>query len=186
MPGHEGTTRTNTDDYSIQGQVKRIHQVNCWQPKQWRVRLMFCAWTILQDNSFCSLSSVCGSHSLKQETFSPRRNLNGRKCGWSLCSLLPLRDLQHDSHLSRRSVSKSVHARVSVSKTKDSTSDFSSARHERQCCIIEVIKRSNLAKQVLLSLHGDLYIYCFNSFCITHKIRLSYISVDVIFENTQV
>lgn len=27
MPGHEGTTRTNTDDYSIQGQVKRIRQV---------------------------------------------------------------------------------------------------------------------------------------------------------------
>lgn len=26
MPGHEGTTRTNTDDYSIQGQVKRIRQ----------------------------------------------------------------------------------------------------------------------------------------------------------------
>ncbi|KAM6981717.1 monoacylglycerol lipase ABHD6b isoform 1-T1 [Tautogolabrus adspersus] len=26
MPGHEGTTRTNTEDYSIQGQVKRIHQ----------------------------------------------------------------------------------------------------------------------------------------------------------------
>lgn len=36
MPGHEGTTRTNTDDYSIQGQVKRIHQVNCLQPKQLR------------------------------------------------------------------------------------------------------------------------------------------------------
>lgn len=34
MPGHEGTTRTNTDDYSIKGQVKRIHQVNCSQPKQ--------------------------------------------------------------------------------------------------------------------------------------------------------
>lgn len=28
MPGHEGTTRTNTDDYSIQGQARRIHQVN--------------------------------------------------------------------------------------------------------------------------------------------------------------
>uniref|UniRef100_A0A667XUU6 acylglycerol lipase n=1 Tax=Myripristis murdjan TaxID=586833 RepID=A0A667XUU6_9TELE len=27
MPGHEGTTRTNTDDYSVQGQVRRIHQV---------------------------------------------------------------------------------------------------------------------------------------------------------------
>lgn len=27
MPGHEGTTRTSTDDYSIQGQVKRIRQV---------------------------------------------------------------------------------------------------------------------------------------------------------------
>ncbi|XP_024915328.1 monoacylglycerol lipase ABHD6b [Cynoglossus semilaevis] len=26
MPGHEGTTRTNTEDYSIPGQVKRIHQ----------------------------------------------------------------------------------------------------------------------------------------------------------------
>ncbi|KAL1021557.1 hypothetical protein UPYG_G00014780 [Umbra pygmaea] len=26
MPGHEGTTRTNPGDYSIQGQVKRIHQ----------------------------------------------------------------------------------------------------------------------------------------------------------------
>ncbi|XP_051962286.1 monoacylglycerol lipase ABHD6-like isoform X3 [Xyrauchen texanus] len=26
MPGHEGTTRTNTDDYSIQGQAKRIRQ----------------------------------------------------------------------------------------------------------------------------------------------------------------
>uniref|UniRef100_A0A667XUW2 acylglycerol lipase n=1 Tax=Myripristis murdjan TaxID=586833 RepID=A0A667XUW2_9TELE len=26
MPGHEGTTRTNTDDYSVQGQVRRIHQ----------------------------------------------------------------------------------------------------------------------------------------------------------------
>ncbi|CAM4680345.1 unnamed protein product [Leuciscus chuanchicus] len=26
MPGHEGTTRTSTDDYSVQGQVKRIRQ----------------------------------------------------------------------------------------------------------------------------------------------------------------
>ncbi|XP_015250217.1 PREDICTED: monoacylglycerol lipase ABHD6-like [Cyprinodon variegatus] len=26
MPGHEGTTRTNTEDYSIQGQARRIHQ----------------------------------------------------------------------------------------------------------------------------------------------------------------
>ncbi|XP_061634373.1 monoacylglycerol lipase ABHD6b isoform X2 [Phyllopteryx taeniolatus] len=26
MPGHEGTTRTNTEDYSIVGQVRRIHQ----------------------------------------------------------------------------------------------------------------------------------------------------------------
>uniref|UniRef100_A0A3B1KJD1 Abhydrolase domain containing 6, acylglycerol lipase b n=1 Tax=Astyanax mexicanus TaxID=7994 RepID=A0A3B1KJD1_ASTMX len=26
MPGHEGTTRTNVEDYSIQGQVKRIRQ----------------------------------------------------------------------------------------------------------------------------------------------------------------
>ncbi|KAG9260211.1 monoacylglycerol lipase ABHD6 [Astyanax mexicanus] len=26
MPGHEGTTRTNAADYSIEGQVKRIHQ----------------------------------------------------------------------------------------------------------------------------------------------------------------
>ncbi|CAL8367780.1 unnamed protein product [Lota lota] len=26
MPGHEGTTRTTTDDYSIQGQVRRIRQ----------------------------------------------------------------------------------------------------------------------------------------------------------------
>lgn len=31
MPGHEGTTRTNTDDYSIHGQVRRIRQVyNVW------------------------------------------------------------------------------------------------------------------------------------------------------------
>ncbi|XP_040927386.1 monoacylglycerol lipase ABHD6b isoform X1 [Betta splendens] len=28
MPGHEGTTRTSTEDYSIQGQVRRIHQVH--------------------------------------------------------------------------------------------------------------------------------------------------------------
>jgi len=27
MPGHEGTTRTNGEDYSIQGQVTRIRQV---------------------------------------------------------------------------------------------------------------------------------------------------------------
>ncbi|XP_049608053.1 monoacylglycerol lipase ABHD6b isoform X1 [Syngnathus scovelli] len=27
MPGHEGTTRTNTEDYSIVGQARRIHQV---------------------------------------------------------------------------------------------------------------------------------------------------------------
>uniref|UniRef100_A0A7N6ANN3 AB hydrolase-1 domain-containing protein n=1 Tax=Anabas testudineus TaxID=64144 RepID=A0A7N6ANN3_ANATE len=26
MPGHEGTTRTDTEDYSIQGQARRIHQ----------------------------------------------------------------------------------------------------------------------------------------------------------------
>ncbi|XP_078105366.1 monoacylglycerol lipase abhd6-A-like [Sander vitreus] len=26
MPGHEGTSRTGTEDYSIQGQVRRIHQ----------------------------------------------------------------------------------------------------------------------------------------------------------------
>lgn len=38
-------------------------------------------------------SSVCGSHSLKQETFSPRWNLNGRKRGRGLRGLLPLRDL---------------------------------------------------------------------------------------------
>lgn len=109
MPGHEGTTRTNTDDYSIPGQVKRIHQVNCTQPKQRSVRL-----SILQNNSLCSLSSVCGSRTLKQETFPPGWNRNGRKCSRSLRSLLPLRDLQHDSHLSRRSVSKSVHACVSA------------------------------------------------------------------------
>ncbi|XP_060622133.1 monoacylglycerol lipase ABHD6-like [Anolis sagrei] len=30
MPGHEGTTRSSLDDYSIEGQVKRIHQfVEC-------------------------------------------------------------------------------------------------------------------------------------------------------------
>uniref|UniRef100_A0A8C2HEK3 Uncharacterized protein n=1 Tax=Cyprinus carpio TaxID=7962 RepID=A0A8C2HEK3_CYPCA len=29
MTGHEGTTRTNTDDYSIQGQVKRIRHQGC-------------------------------------------------------------------------------------------------------------------------------------------------------------
>lgn len=93
MPGHEGTTRTNTDDYSIKGQVKRIHQVNSSQPKQWSVRLLIRTWTISQNNSFYSLSSVCGSHSLKQETFSPHWNLNGRKRGRSLRGLLPLRDL---------------------------------------------------------------------------------------------
>lgn len=27
MPGHEGTTRSDLDDYSISGQAKRIHQV---------------------------------------------------------------------------------------------------------------------------------------------------------------
>lgn len=27
MPGHAGTTRTSAVDYSIEGQVKRIHQV---------------------------------------------------------------------------------------------------------------------------------------------------------------
>lgn len=27
MPGHGGTTRTSAVDYSIEGQVKRIHQV---------------------------------------------------------------------------------------------------------------------------------------------------------------
>lgn len=27
MPGHEGTSRTGAKDYSIQGQVARIHQV---------------------------------------------------------------------------------------------------------------------------------------------------------------
>lgn len=27
MPGHEGTTRSALDDYSISGQAKRIHQV---------------------------------------------------------------------------------------------------------------------------------------------------------------
>lgn len=27
MPGHAGTSRTRAEDYSIQGQVKRIHQV---------------------------------------------------------------------------------------------------------------------------------------------------------------
>lgn len=27
MPGHEGTTRSALDDYSINGQAKRIHQV---------------------------------------------------------------------------------------------------------------------------------------------------------------
>lgn len=28
MPGHEGTTRSSLDDLSIDGQVKRIHQVS--------------------------------------------------------------------------------------------------------------------------------------------------------------
>lgn len=27
MPGHDGTSRTGPEDYSIQGQVRRIHQV---------------------------------------------------------------------------------------------------------------------------------------------------------------
>lgn len=27
MPGHEGTSRTGAEDYSIEGQVARIHQV---------------------------------------------------------------------------------------------------------------------------------------------------------------
>ena len=27
MPGHEGTSRTGAEDYCIQGQVRRIHQV---------------------------------------------------------------------------------------------------------------------------------------------------------------
>lgn len=27
MPGHEGTSRTGAEDYSIQGQVTRVHQV---------------------------------------------------------------------------------------------------------------------------------------------------------------
>lgn len=31
MPGHEGTTRSALDDYSISGQAKRIHQVTPWR-----------------------------------------------------------------------------------------------------------------------------------------------------------
>ena len=31
MPGHEGTTRTNKDDYSIQGQARRIRQVGLFK-----------------------------------------------------------------------------------------------------------------------------------------------------------
>lgn len=49
LPGHEGTTRSASDDYSIMGQAKRIHQVKflgaslplllhegckgCWYPR---------------------------------------------------------------------------------------------------------------------------------------------------------
>lgn len=34
MPGHEGTTRTSAVDYSIEGQVKRIHQVGIFRKRK--------------------------------------------------------------------------------------------------------------------------------------------------------
>lgn len=133
MPGHEGTTRTNTDDYSIMGQVKRIHQVNRSQPRQWSVRLLMCGMKHFTEQPFPS--SVCGGHSLKQETFSRGWNLNGRKRGRGLRGLLPLGDLQHDSHLSRRSVSKSAHACVSVSNTKDKVALWEIQNNGMEICV---------------------------------------------------
>lgn len=53
--------------------------------------------------------SVCGNRPVKQETVPSRRNGHGRKCRRGLRSLLSFRNLQHDSHLSRRSVSACVY-----------------------------------------------------------------------------
>ena len=54
---------------------------------------------------FCSsFFSVCGNRSLEQETIPSGRYLHGGKRSGGLRSLLSLRNLQHDSHLSRRSV----------------------------------------------------------------------------------
>ncbi|XP_068184967.1 monoacylglycerol lipase ABHD6b isoform X1 [Antennarius striatus] len=51
MPGHEGTTRTNTDDYSIEGQVRRIHQVRRGQ------NILICTEIIPLKSTFVLTSS---------------------------------------------------------------------------------------------------------------------------------
>lgn len=56
-----------------------------------------------------SIFSVCRHHSLEQETISSGWNRHGGKCWRRLCSLLSFRTLQHDSHLSRRSVTACVY-----------------------------------------------------------------------------
>lgn len=53
MPGHEGTTRTNTEDYSIQGQVRRIHQVH-WE----ETYIYVCVCVYLSDTKIIPLKSV--------------------------------------------------------------------------------------------------------------------------------
>lgn len=68
MPGHEGTSRTGPEDYSIPGQVRRVHQV-CVSASPGTIQ------TLLLCNMWCK-----GQSSLF-ETFS-----------YSTCSLIPCYD----------------------------------------------------------------------------------------------
>ncbi|KAK7884900.1 hypothetical protein WMY93_028023 [Mugilogobius chulae] len=79
MPGHEGTTRINTDDYSIEGQARRIHQV---------ITNYFKKYKLLKLHLIC-LSSVCRSRSFKQEAFSPCWDLNGRNIAGVFAAFYP-------------------------------------------------------------------------------------------------
>uniref|UniRef100_A0A672MRL6 Abhydrolase domain containing 6b n=1 Tax=Sinocyclocheilus grahami TaxID=75366 RepID=A0A672MRL6_SINGR len=65
MPGHEGTTRTNTDDYSIQGQVKRIRQAIRLNRKPFHlVGTSMCGtvagvYAACHPSDLCSLTLIC-------------------------------------------------------------------------------------------------------------------------------
>lgn len=91
MPGHEGTTRTNAEDYSIQGQVRRIRQVGMLELalmlKLAQQSDIVCILYYLY-SSLCVCFQVCRNYSAKQEAIPLGGHLNGRKCSRSVRSLL--------------------------------------------------------------------------------------------------
>lgn len=100
MPGHEGTSRTGAEDYSIQGQVVRIQQVcrrglNCCSSQRYR------SW---DSPSICvSLCVVCAEHRSGSETLPPGRGIHGGECRGRLCCHLPQTPVQRHFDMPGRS-----------------------------------------------------------------------------------